>query len=60
MLSIPWYRGGGEETGTLLGLPSWVGVAILCYLAAAILNAGAWLLTEIPDEPDDPGTGEAP
>ena len=60
MLSIPWYRSGGEETGTLLGLPSWVGVAILCYLAAAILNAGAWLLTEIPDEPDDPGTREAP
>jgi hypothetical protein len=60
VLSIPWYRSGGEETGTLLGLPSWVGVAILCYLAAAILNAGAWLLTEIPDEPDDPDTGEAP
>jgi hypothetical protein len=60
VLSIPWYRSGGEETGTLLGLPSWVGVAILCYLAAAILNAGAWLLTDIPDESDESDAEDAP
>ncbi len=60
MLSIPWYRDGGDETGTLLGLPGWVGVAILCYLAVAILNAGAWLLTDIPEETDEPDAGEAP
>lgn len=52
--SIPWYREGGEETGWLLGLPSWVSVAIACYAAVAVLNALAWWLTEIPDPPEDP------
>ena len=58
LVSIPWYRTGGAESGLLLGLPSWVAVAILCYVAVAILNAAAWLLTELPDAPeqgDPPG-----
>jgi len=49
-LSIPWYRGGGETAGSWLGLPDWVAVALLCYTGAALLNAIAWLLTEIPDD----------
>jgi hypothetical protein len=37
-------------------LPDWVLVAIVCYVFIALLNAIAWLLTDVPDpEPDDPG-----
>jgi hypothetical protein len=54
--SIPWYREGGSETGLLWGLPSWVAIAIGCYVLAACANALAWWLTEIPDAPD-PGEG---
>jgi hypothetical protein len=46
--SIPWYR-GASPPARIFGLPDWVAVAILCYAAAAILNAAAWLLTDIPD-----------
>ena len=52
VISIPWYRGDGPP-GQLLGLPDWVAVALMCYALAAVLNAVAWLLTEIPDEPPD-------
>lgn len=54
-LSIPWYRVGGEADGLWLGLPGWVTVALVCYACAAVLNALAWLLTEVPD--DDEGSG---
>ncbi len=38
-----------------LGLPDWVAVALLCYLAAAVVNAVAWLITDVPDDgPPDP------
>lgn len=48
VLSIPWYR--GEETPSLWwGLPDWVAVAVACYAGVAVLNALAWLLTEVPD-----------
>jgi hypothetical protein len=56
-LSIPWYRAGGGAPGRLLGLPDWVAVALGCYAAAAVLNALAWLATDVRDEepgaPDD-------
>ncbi len=39
----------------LLGLPDWVAVAVLCYVAAAVLNAAAWLLTDVPDASDGDG-----
>ena len=58
VISIPWYRTAGEETGTLLGLPSWVAVALLCYAAAAVANAAAWLLSDIPDAPVESNRGE--
>ena len=58
-LSIPWYRRGGEAPGWIAGMPDWVAVALACYAVAALANALAWRLTEIPEEaPDDPG--EAP
>lgn len=52
-LSIPWYRPPGAAPALVLGLPDWVAVALGCYVAAALLNALAWLLTEVPDAHDD-------
>lgn len=48
-LSIPWYRASGEVPSRLLGLPDWVAVALACYVGVAILNAWAWLRTDVPD-----------
>jgi hypothetical protein len=50
--SIPWYRESGAESGTLFGFPDWVAVSIGCYIAIAILNSIAWLLTDVPDAHD--------
>jgi len=47
--SIPWYRGEPSELRLWLGLPDWVTTALFCYVAVAILNFGAWQLTEFPD-----------
>ncbi len=52
VVSIPWYRRGGEEPGQIAGVPDWVAVAIACYAAVAVLNALAWLLTDIPEDPE--------
>jgi hypothetical protein len=49
-ISIPWYRPSGEPASLVFGFPDWVTVAVGCYAAAAVLNAAAWLLTEIPEE----------
>ena len=51
--SIPWYRSGGASSRIWLGLPDWVTVALLCYVAAAVLNSAAWMLTDVPDRIDD-------
>jgi hypothetical protein len=51
LLSIPWYRTTGEVPGILFGLPDWVAVALGCYAAAALLNAIAWWITDVRDEP---------
>ena len=53
VISVPWYRATGVAPGTWLGLPDWVAVAVLCYVAVAVCNALAWLLTDIPDDPDE-------
>ena len=50
VMSIPWYRRGGEAPGLVAGVPDWVAVAIGCYVAVALLNALAWLLTDIPED----------
>lgn len=50
VLSIPWYRSADATPELWLGLPDWVAVALLCYVAVAVLNALAWLLTEIRDD----------
>ncbi len=57
VVSIPWYRQAESEPRLWLGLPDWVTVALGCYLLAAILNAVAWLVTDVPDPPPDEETG---
>ncbi len=52
-LSIPWYRTTGAEPELWFGLPDWVAVALGCYLGVALLNTVAWLLTDVPDAPED-------
>lgn len=49
-LSVPWYRSSADPVAVWWGLPDWVAVAVGCYAAVAVLNAVAWLLTEVPDE----------
>lgn len=58
LFSIPWYRSPAAQPQLWLGLPDWVTLALGCYVAAAVLNAWAWLLTEIEDE-EPPGEGES-
>jgi len=60
IVSVPWYRSAAETPRVILGLPDWVAVALACYVAAAFLNAGAWLLTEVRDRPEEAGGGERP
>jgi hypothetical protein len=52
-VSIPWYRETGAAPDIAFGLPDWVAVALGCYVAVALLNALAWLLTDIPEPPSD-------
>ena len=49
VVSIPWYRATGEPAAIWWGLPDWVAVAVGCYAAVAVLNAVAWLLTDVAD-----------
>jgi hypothetical protein len=49
ILSIPWYRESDAEATTVFGFPDWVAVSIGCYLAIAVLNSIAWLLTDVSD-----------
>lgn len=49
-LSVPWYRPDDQPLELFLGLPDWAAVALLCYAAAAVLNAVAWLRTPIVDD----------
>ena len=49
VLSVPWYRSADAPLVLWWGLPDWVAVALGCYLGVAILNAFAWLLTDVVD-----------
>ena len=55
--SIPWYRETGARPDLVLGLPDWVAVALCCYAGVAVLNALAWLLTDVPEPPRDRDPG---
>lgn len=61
VVSVPWYRQAGAPPAIWLGLPDWVAVALGCYLAAAVLNAVSWLITDLPEEapPEEPTEGDA-
>lgn len=52
--SIPWYRSADAPLRLWFGLPDWVAVALLCYLAAGVLNAWAWWITDVSDPPPHP------
>ncbi|UCE85404.1 MAG: hypothetical protein JSU66_13835 [Deltaproteobacteria bacterium] len=56
LVSIPWYRPTGAVPSMVLGLPDWVFVALVCYVLIAVLNAIAWLLTDVSDP--EPGESE--
>jgi hypothetical protein len=49
IVSVPWYREADAPLRIWLGLPDWVAVALLCYVGVAIVNAVAWVVTEVPD-----------
>ncbi len=57
VVSIPWYRQAGSEPRLWLGLPDWVAVALACYVGAAVLNAVAWLVSDVPDAPTEQDDG---
>jgi hypothetical protein len=52
--SVPWYRNAEEPLTLWLGLPDWVAVALLCYVGVAVVNAVAWSITDVPDDPEEP------
>jgi hypothetical protein len=58
VLSVPWYRETGAEVAYWWGLPDWVAVALACYVAVAVLNSVAWLLTDVADEQPAASSGE--
>jgi len=61
LVSVPWYRSEEAAPATWLGLPDWVAVAIVCYAAAAVLNALAWWWTDVDDHaPLPPVLAERP
>ena len=43
VLSIPWYRTGGETGRMVLGLPVWIWVPLLCAVGVSILTSLAAL-----------------
>ena len=54
--SVPWYRQADAPLRLWFGLPDWVAVALVCYVAVAVVNAVAWTVSEVSDEvaPADP------
>ncbi|MFK7897434.1 MAG: hypothetical protein AB8G23_16465 [Myxococcota bacterium] len=58
IVSVPWYRDADEPLTVWLGLPNWVAVALLCYVAVAFLNGIAWLATDVPDDMPDAREGD--
>lgn len=48
-VSVPWYRATGDRVELVFGLPDWVAFALGCYVAVAVLNSIAWLISEVSD-----------
>ncbi|MBW2315833.1 MAG: hypothetical protein JRH10_16805 [Deltaproteobacteria bacterium] len=57
VISIPWYRSPDSSVEIWFGLPDWVAVALGCYVGAAILNALAWMRTDVPEAESAPDVG---
>lgn len=51
IISVPWYRPGGEIGRVVLGLPGWVWTSLLCGLGVAALTA--WAALRAWRDPDD-------
>jgi hypothetical protein len=60
LLSVPWYRDSEAPLRLWLGLPDWVAMALLCYVGVAVVNAIAWIVSDVSDEPDPSRETEAP
>jgi hypothetical protein len=60
IISVPWYRDDEAPLRLWLGLPDWVAVALLCYVGVAIVNAVAWIVTDVPDGSDESESPEVP
>lgn len=60
VVSVPWYRDDGAPLRLWFGLPDWVAVALLCYVAVAFVNGVAWFVTDLPDTIDGSEDSEAP
>lgn len=52
VISIPWYRAGGEIGSVVLGLPTWIWMSLLCSLGVSILIAVGAMRFWVND-PDD-------
>jgi hypothetical protein len=59
LVSVPWYRDTDAPLRLIAGLPDWVAVALGCYIAVAVLNAVAWLCTDL-DDPREADVVEPP
>lgn len=55
--SVPWYLPPGSPARLWLGLPHWVVISLVAYLAVAVFTAFVvaryWSATPTGDEPDD-------
>jgi hypothetical protein len=60
VISVPWYREDEAPLRLWLGLPDWVAVALLCYVGVAIVNAVAWVVTEVPDAVEESEDSRSP
>lgn len=60
VLSVPWYRASDDDPARVFGVPSWVAVAVVCYFAAACLNAVAWWTAPVSDELVEPDAAAGP
>ena len=60
LVSVPWYRDAEAPLRLWLGLPDWVAVALLCYVGVAMVNAIAWIISDVSDDADEPDQSHDP
>lgn len=60
VVSVPWCREQEAPLRIWLGMSDWVAIALLCYVGVAIVNAVAWVVTDVPDTVDESENSEPP